>query len=75
MTIVRLRRRHLPGGLLANAFGSEAYVRLTAERWSTFNGSFTQDFSAGKIMANNIRGYYLTAPPVRDPRAVHAWSS
>ncbi len=55
------------GGLLANAFGSEAYIRLTAERWSTFNGSFTQDFSAGKI-ASNIRGYSLNPPvPIPEP--------
>jgi hypothetical protein len=55
------------GGLLASAFGSEAYIRLTAERWSTFNGSFTQDFSAGKV-ASNIRGYFLTPPvPIPEP--------
>jgi hypothetical protein len=45
------------GGLLASVFGSEAYVRLTAERWSTFNGSFSQDFAGGKV-ASNIRGYF-----------------
>ncbi len=55
------------GGLLANVFGSEAYIRLTAERWSTFNGSFTQDFSAGKI-SSNIRGYFLSPPvPIPEP--------
>lgn len=58
---------NVTGGLLANAFGSEAYVRLSAERWSTFNGSFTQDFSAGKI-ASNIRGYFPTPPvPIPEP--------
>lgn len=58
---------NVTGGLLANAFGSEAYVRLTAERWSTFNGSFTQDFSAGKV-ASNIRGYFLSPPvPIPEP--------
>lgn len=55
------------GGLLANVFGSEAYVRLTAERWSTFNGSFTQDFAGGKV-ASNIRGYFPTPPaPIPEP--------
>ena len=55
------------GGLLAKSFGSEAYIRLSAERWSTFNGSFTQDFSAGKV-ASNIRGYFLTPPvPIPEP--------
>jgi hypothetical protein len=58
---------NVTGGLLANVFGSEAYVRLTAERWSTFNGSFTQDFSAGKI-DSNIRGYLLSPPtPIPEP--------
>ncbi len=58
---------NVTGGLLATAFGSEAYIRLNAERWSTFNGSFTQDFSAGKV-ASNIRGYYLTPPvPIPEP--------
>ncbi|HEY2156624.1 MAG TPA: PEP-CTERM sorting domain-containing protein [Isosphaeraceae bacterium] len=55
------------GGLLANVFGSEAYVRLTAERWSTFNGSFSQDFAGGKV-ASNIRGYFPTPPvPIPEP--------
>jgi hypothetical protein len=57
----------ITGGLLANVFGSEAYVRLTAERWSTFNGSFSQDFAGGKV-ASNIRGYFLTPPvPIPEP--------
>jgi hypothetical protein len=55
------------GGLLASVFGSEAYIRLTAERWSTFNGSFTQDFSAGKI-SSNVRGYFPSPPvPIPEP--------
>jgi hypothetical protein len=58
---------NITGGLLANLFGSEAYVRLSAERWSTFNGSFAQDFSAGKI-ASNIRGFAPAQPsPVPEP--------
>jgi hypothetical protein len=58
---------NVKGGLLQNVFGSEAYLRMTAERWSTFNGSFTQDFAAGKI-ESNIRGYFLAQPaPVPEP--------
>ncbi len=57
----------ITGGLLANVFGSEAYLRLTAERWSTFNGSFSQDFAGGKV-ASNIRGYFPTPPvPIPEP--------
>jgi hypothetical protein len=56
----------IKGGLLSNIFGSEAYLRMTAERWSTFNGSFTQDFSAGKI-ESNIRGYLGQPSPVPEP--------
>ena len=57
------------GGLLKNSFGSEAYIRLAAERWSTFNGSFTQDFSAGKI-ASNIRGYFPMSAQAQVHRVV-----
>jgi hypothetical protein len=58
---------NVTGGLLANAFGSEAYIRLTAERWSTFNGSFAQDFTGGKV-ASNIRGYSIAPPmPIPEP--------
>ncbi len=48
------------GGLLKDLFGTDTYIRLAAERWSTFNGSFTQDFSGGKV-SSNIRGF---SPPI-----------
>jgi hypothetical protein len=57
----------ITGGLLASLFGTDTYVRLNAERWSTFNGSFTSDFSAGKV-ATNIRGFLPPANvPVPEP--------
>ncbi len=55
------------GGLLASQFGTDTYIRLTAERWSTFNGSFTTDFSGGKV-SSNIRGFEPPQPaPVPEP--------
>jgi len=55
------------GGLLASQFGTSTYIRLTAERWSTFTGSFTQDFSGGKV-SSNIRGFMPPSPaPVPEP--------
>lgn len=58
---------NIKGGLLAGIFGSEAYIRLTAERWSTFDGGFARDFAAGKI-SSNIRGYNPAQPtPVPEP--------
>ena len=57
----------ITGGLLAQSFGTDTYVRLTAERWSTFTGDFTHDFSGGKV-ASNIRGFYQVPPaPVPEP--------
>lgn len=49
------------GGLLQSLFGTDTYIRLTAERWSTFNGSFAQDFSGGKVNSN-IRGFNPPSP-------------
>jgi hypothetical protein len=54
-------------GLLKQVFGTDTYIRLEAERGSTFNGSFTQDFSGYKI-ASNERGYFNVPPaPVPEP--------
>ena len=57
----------ITGGLLAQSFGNDTYVRLTAERWSTFSGDFTHDFSGGKV-ASNIRGFFQSPPlPAQGP--------
>jgi hypothetical protein len=40
------------GGKLAEAFGTEAYLRITPQDGSTFNGQFTADFSSDKPLTN-----------------------
>ncbi len=57
----------ITGGLLQSLFGTDTYIRLAAERWSTFNGNFAQDFSGGKV-TSNIRGFNPPSPaPVPEP--------
>ena len=57
--------------LLGQAFsGGYAYLRLTVERGSTFNGSFANDFSGFKV-AGNLRAYPGLPPvPVPEPTAL-----
>jgi hypothetical protein len=54
----------ITGGQLAEAFGGEAYLRITPQAASTFNGQFTADFSSEKPLTN------LRAFPKRLPTAV-----
>ncbi len=57
----------LTGGLLAPAFGPDAYIRLVGELDSTFDGSFAADFSAEKA-TSNTRGYNAPDPnPIPEP--------
>jgi hypothetical protein len=42
----------ITGGELAEAFGTEAYLRITPQSGSTFNGEFTADFSSEKPMTS-----------------------
>ncbi len=42
----------IEGGKLAEAFGSEAYLRIIPQANSTFHGEFTQDFSGEKPLTN-----------------------
>jgi hypothetical protein len=42
----------ITGGKLAAAFGKEAYLRITPQAGSTFNGQFTADFSSAKPLTN-----------------------
>jgi hypothetical protein len=42
----------ITGGELAEAFGPEAYLRITPQAKSTFNGRFTVDFSSEKPLTN-----------------------
>src|SRR5205823_2440984 len=42
----------ITGGELAEAFGSEAYLRIIPQAKSTFNGEFTSDFSGDRPLTN-----------------------
>jgi hypothetical protein len=42
----------ITGGKLAQAFGTEAYLRIVPQAGSTFNGQFTADFSSEKPLTN-----------------------
>jgi len=55
----------ITGGELAGAFGPEAYLRITPQAKSTFNGQFTADFSSEKPLTNlraSRKGLPATVP-------------
>ncbi len=57
----------ITGGALAQFYGPDAYMRITPEINSTFNGSFTQNFSGVKAMSNT-RAYNSPVPfPIPEP--------
>jgi len=58
------------GGALAGYFGAEAYVRITPELQSTFQGKFDESFTAAKA-TSNTRSYVAPQPfPVPEPTAL-----
>ena len=58
---------NLTGGLLQQAYGSSAYIRITSELGSTFTGSFAQNFLGLKTMTN-VRSYNDLSPtPIPEP--------
>jgi hypothetical protein len=57
----------ITGGLLAQYYGDEAYMRITPEINSTFTGSFTENFAGVKAMSNT-RSYESPLPfPIPEP--------
>ena len=42
----------ITGGSLASLYGQDAYIRVTTEANSTFNGVFDGDFSSEKVLTN-----------------------
>jgi hypothetical protein len=58
---------NLTGGQLQEAFGKDAYLRIIAETNSTFDGTFTRDFSGRKTLTN-VRAYNAPSPrPIPEP--------
>jgi hypothetical protein len=61
----------ITGGTLASLYGPDAYVRITAEANSTFDGVFTTDFSSEKVLTNTHPVATLNSPsPVPEPAAL-----
>jgi hypothetical protein len=61
----------ITGGTLASMYGPDAYVRVTSEANSTFDGIFTTDFSSEKVLTNTHPVSLLNAPsPVPEPAAL-----
>ena len=62
----------ITGGLMASLYGPDAYIRVTTEANSTFNGVFNADFSSEKVLTNThpLSSLLPSPPPSRPP-----WSS
>jgi hypothetical protein len=57
----------ITGGKLADAFGTEAHLRIVPQQSSTFSGEFTHDFSGDKPLTN-LRSTNRRLPaPVPEP--------
>ena len=52
----------ITGGSLASLYGPDAYIRVTSEANSTFDGVFTTDFSSEKVLTNTHPLAQLNAP-------------
>jgi hypothetical protein len=57
----------ITGGTLASLYGPEAYIRVTAEANSSFNGIFTTDFSSEKVLTNTHSVSTLLPSPSPEP--------
>ena len=60
----------ITGGSLQSLYGPDAYVRVTSEANSTFNGVFTTDFSSEKVLTNTHTIANLVPSPVPEPTAL-----
>ncbi len=56
----------ITGGVLAERFGPDAYMRISPEVANTFDGSFSKSF-AGVKAQSNTRAYHAPASPVPEP--------
>ena len=60
----------ITGGSLASLYGPDAYIRVTSEANSTFDGVFTTDFSSEKVLTNTHMISSLVPSPVPEPTAL-----
>jgi hypothetical protein len=60
----------ITGGSLSSLYGPDAYVRVTSEANSTFNGVFTTDFSSEKVLTNTHTIASTLPTPAPEPTAL-----
>ena len=60
----------ITGGTLASLYGPDAYVRVTSEANSTFDGVFTTDFSSEKVLTNTHTITSTLPAPAPEPTAL-----
>ncbi len=61
----------ITGGSMADLYGKNAYMRVTAEANSTFNGVFTQAFSSEKVLTNTHSITSLLPTPAPEPATLY----
>jgi hypothetical protein len=60
----------ITGGSLQSLYGPDAYVRVTSEANSTFDGVFTTDFSSEKVLTNTHPIASILPVPAPEPTAL-----
>jgi hypothetical protein len=60
----------ITGGSLQSLYGPDAYVRVTSEANSTFDGVFTTDFSSEKVLTNTHTITSTLPVPAPEPTAL-----
>ena len=61
----------ITGGSMADLYGKNAYMRVTAEANSTFNGVFTGAFSSEKVLTNTHSITSLMPQPAPEPATLY----
>ena len=61
----------ITGGSMADLYGKNAYMRVTAEANSTFTGVFTTAFSSEKVMTNTHSISSLLPQPAPEPTTLY----
>lgn len=61
----------ITGGAMADLYGKNAYMRVTAEANSTFNGVFTSAFSSEKVLTNAHSIASLLPQPAPEPATLY----
>ncbi len=59
------------GGSMADLYGKNAYMRVTAEANSSFVGVFTADFASQKVLTNTHMVSSLLPQPAPEPAALY----